>query len=167
MKVMIYTLLGIVSALLIILIIGLFLPKTRTKTKETVYNAPIEMVYNVVTNNQDWKYRKSLDDLIIIETTDNFETWEEVSEGNTIRFKTKEKKPFTFYSFGMDSKLFRGEWFAEFESVENEKTRFTATELIEYKNLFARVIGYVFMDLEKYMEIYQNELRNKIEKPCR
>ena len=164
MKIMIYILLGIISFLLIILIIGLFLPKTRTLKKETIYNAPIETVYNTVTNNQDWKYRKSLDDLIIIKTDGNTDTWEEVSEGNIIRFKTKEKRPFTFYSFEMDSRLFKGYWFAEFESIESNKTRFTATESIEYKNLFIRAIGYAFMDLDKYMETYQNELRDKIEK---
>ena len=71
MKVVIYILLGIILLLLIILIIGLFLPKTRTLKKETVYNAPIDLVYNTVTNNQDWKYRKSLDDLRIIEINDD------------------------------------------------------------------------------------------------
>jgi len=164
MKVMMYILLGVIFLLLIILIIGLFLPKTRILKKETIYNAPIETVYNIVTNNQDWKYRKSLDDLRIIETDDNVEIWEEVSGGVVIRFKTTEKKPFTFYSFEMDSKLFKGNWFAEFESVESGKTRFTATESIEYKNPFIRAIGYAFMNLDKYMETYQSELRDKIEK---
>ena len=163
MKVMIYILSGIIFLLLIILIIGLFLPKTRTLKKEMIYNASIETVYHIVTNNQDWKYRKSLDDLRIIETSDNHEMWEEVSGGNVIRFKTKEKRPFTLYSFEMDSKLFKGNWFAEFESVESGKTRVTATESIEYKNLFIRTIGYAFMNLDKYMETYQNELKNKIE----
>ena len=161
---MIYILLGVIFLLLVVLIIGLFLPKTRVLKKETIYNAPIEIVYNTVTNNKDWKYRKSLDNLNIIETNNDIETWEEVSEGNVILFKTKEKRPFTFYSFEMNSKLFKGSWFAEFEYVENGKTRFTATESIEYKNLFIRVIGYIFMNLDKYMETYQNELREKVEK---
>ena len=163
MKVMIYILSGIIFVLLIIVVVGLFLPKTQTLTKETIYNVPIEIVYNTVTNNQDWKYRKSLDGLKIIETNDNIEIWEEISAGNVIVFKTKEKRPFTFYSFEMESKFFRGSWFAEFESVKNGKTSFKATESIEYKNIFIRVIGYIFMDLDKYMETYQNELREEIE----
>ena len=132
--------------------------------KQTVINASIEKVYNIVTNNREWKYRTSLDDLKIIETNGDFEIWDEISGKNTIRFKTKEKRPFTFYSFEMDCKFFQGEWFAEFETIEPAKTRFTATEAIEYKNPLLRVIGYVFMDLDKYMEIYQNELRNELEK---
>ena len=162
MKVMMYILFGVIFLLLIILIIGLFLPKARILKKETIYNAPIETVYNIVTNNRDWKYRKSLDDLRIIETDDNIEIWEEVSGGIVIRFKTKEKKPFTFYSFEMDSKLFKGNWNAEFKSVGSEITRFTATESIEYKNPFIRTIGYAFMNLNEYMETYQKELSDKI-----
>ena len=163
MKIMIYILLGIIFLLLLILAIGLFLPKTRTLKKETIYNASIETVYNTVTNNKDWKYRKSLDDLRIIETNGDIEVWEEVSGGTVIQFKTKEKRPFTFYSFEMNNKLFKGNWFAEFESVENGKIRFTATESIEYKNPFIRVIGYAFMNLDKFMEIYQSELRDKVD----
>ena len=154
---------GIVFVLMTSFIVGLFLPKVRTLTKQTVYNASIETVYNTVTNNIDWKYRTSLDDLKIIETNSGLEIWDEISGGNTIRFKTKEKKPFTFYSFEMDCKFFQGKWLAEFETVENGKTRFTTTESIEYKNPFIRIIGYIFMDLDKYMEMYQNELRNKLE----
>ena len=167
MKIMVYILLGIAFVLLTILVVGLSLPKIRTLSKQAVYDASIETVYNTVTNNRDWEYRKSLEDLKIIETNNDFEIWEEVSGGITIRFKTKEKRPYTFYSFEMDCKHFQGEWFAEFETVENGKTRFTATEKIKYKNPFKRVIGYAFINLDKYMETYQNELRNKIENASR
>ena len=164
MKITMYILLGTAFFLIAILVVGLFLPKIRTLSKQSVYDVSIETVYNIVTNNTDWEYRKSLDDLIIIETNDEYEIWDEVSGGVIIRFKTKEKIPYTFYSFEMDSKFFQGEWFAEFETVENGKTRFTATEKIRYKNPLIRVIGYFFMNLDEYMETYQNELRNKIEK---
>ena len=163
MKVMVYILLGVVFFLLVVFVIGLFLPKTRILKKETVYNVPIEIVYNTVINNHDWVYRKSLDDLRIIETNGDIEIWEETSGGAVIQFKAKEKKPFTFYSFEMDSKLFKGNWHAELESTENGKTRFVANESIEYKNPFIRIIGYAFMNLDKYMEIYQEELKDKVE----
>lgn len=160
---MVYILFGILFIVLIILIAGLLLPRKRTLTKQTVYRAPIDTVYHTVTNNRDWKYRTSLEDLKIIESDGDTEIWDEISGGNVIRFHTKEKQPFTFYSFEMDCKFFRGEWFAGFETVENGNTRFTATESIEYKNPFLRVIGYVFVDLDAYMETYQNELRDQLE----
>jgi hypothetical protein len=163
MKVLVYIILAIIIVSLVVLIIGLCLPKARTLSKETIYDASAEEVYNIVVNNHDWKYRTSLDNLRIIETDGDFEVWEEISAGNTIRFKTKEKIPYSFYSFEMESNLFTGYWQAEFKSLENKKTRFTATELIEYKNLFIRVLAYMFMNLDKYMETYQNDLRKKLE----
>lgn len=163
LKVVIYLLLAVVFVLFLILIVGWYLPKTRTLTKEIVLNAVPEGVYKVVVNNSDWKYRSSLDDLKVVETSGDFEVWDEVSDGNTIRFRTKEKRPYSFYSFEMESKLFRGNWWAEFEAVENGQTRFMATESIEYRNLFIKVLAYLFMDLDGYMETYQDDLRRKVE----
>jgi|LSQX01.3.fsa_nt_gb hypothetical protein len=162
-----YVLLVVLFIFATLFIVGLCLPRVRKETKQTVYNASIETVYNTVVNNKDWKWRTSLDNLQIIETNDDFEVWEEISQGSTIRFKTKEKTPFSFYSFEMNNKFFQGEWFAEFESVENGKTRFIATELIIYKNPLFRVLGYAFMDLDGFMGTYQNELKNKLENASR
>jgi len=162
MKVVIYILLAIILVFMVLLIIGLCLPKTIILTKETIFCASVEEVYSVVVNNHDWKWRTSIDDLIILETDDNFEMWEEISGGITIRFKTKERKPYSFYSFEMESKLFTGYWQAEFETVKNAGTRFIATEFIEYKNPLIRVLAFIFMNLDKYMETYKNDLRKKL-----
>lgn len=164
MEFVIYIFLGIILILLIILIIGLFLPKKRILTKQTVFNAPIEKVYNIVINNNDWQYRTSLDDLKVIESNNGIEVWDEISNGYTVRFKTKEKKPYSFYSFEMKSKQFIGNWSAEFEAIGQGKTRFIATESIEYKNPFIRTLAYFFINLESFMETYQNELREKLKK---
>lgn len=164
MEFVMYILGSVILILLIILIVGLFLPKKRILTKQTVFNAPIEKVYNIVTNNSVWQYRTSLDDLKIIESNNGIEVWDEVSDGYTIRFKTKEKRPYSFYSFEMNSKHFNGYWSAEFETIEQVKTRFTATESIEYKNLFIRTLAYFFMNLGEFMENYQNELREELKK---
>jgi len=162
MRIAIYIFLGIILILLIILIVGIFLPKKRILTKQTVFDAPIEKVYNTVTNNHDWQYRTSLEKLKILESNNGFEIWEETSKGYTIRFKTREKKPYALYSFEMESKQFAGYWFAEFETVEKGKTRFSATESIEYKNPFIRTLAYTFMNLDGLMETYQNDLRKKL-----
>ena len=58
--------------------------------------------------------------------------------------KTLEKRPHSFYSFEMDSRMLTGEWQAAFERVEGGKTPPTATETMEYKNLFYRLVGYAF-----------------------
>ncbi len=158
-----YILSGIALIVLIIPVIGFFLPQKRILKKQTIFNAPIEKVYNTVINNNDWKYRTSLDNLEIIESNNGHEIWEETANGYAIRFKTAEKKPYSFYSFDMESTHFTAYWFAQFEVTETGKTRFIATESIEYRNLFIKTFAYLFVNLEKIMETYQNELRTKLE----
>ena len=169
MKNVLYIILsGLLLLVLVVVLTGALLPRIRTKTKQCILNAPVDVVFAIVTNNQEWHYRSSLDDLEIIRTQGDIEEWEETANGVTIRFKTLEKRPhsFYFYSFEMDSKMFAGEWQATFEPMEGGKTLFTATEKIEYKNLFYRLVGYAFMDLNKFMTTYQEELtaRIKLEK---
>ena len=164
MKNVLYIILsGLLLLVLVVVLIGALLPKTRTKTKQCILNAPVDVVFAIVTNNQDWHYRSSLDDLEIIRTQRDIEEWEETANGVTIHFKTLEKIPHSFYSFKMDSKMFTGKWQATFEPEEGGKTMFTATEKIEYKNLIYRLVGYAFMDLNKFMTIYQEELTARIE----
>lgn len=50
-------------------------------------NAPVDVVFAIVTNNQEWHYRSSLDDLEIIRTQGNIEEWEETTNGVTIRLR--------------------------------------------------------------------------------
>ncbi|MBR0572618.1 MULTISPECIES: SRPBCC family protein [Pasteurellaceae] len=152
----------IILLLIVIYFVGLLLPKKRVLTKKIIFDVPIEKVYNTVTNNADWKYRTDLDDLKIIDTNGDFQTWEEISNGYTISFKTTKKIPYTFYSFEMNSKLFKGSWSAEFKKIENQKTLFSATENIEYKNPFIKALSYIFMNLDKYMETYQKDLLKKL-----
>lgn len=148
---------------LVVVLIGALLPRARTETKQCILNAPVDVVFAIVTNNQDWHYRSSLDDLEIIRTQGDIEEWEETAHAVTIRFKTLEKRLNSFYRFEMESKMFTGEWQATFEPEEGGKTLFTATEKIEYKNLFYRLVGYAFMDLNKFMNTYQEELTVRIE----
>lgn len=112
---------GLLLLVLVVVVIGTFLPRTRTETKQCILNAPVDVVFAIVTNNQEWHYRNSLDDLDIIRTQGDIEEWEETTNGVTIRFKTLEKRPHTFYSFAMDSKMFTGEWQATFEPMEGVK----------------------------------------------
>ena len=164
MKNVLYIILrSLLLLVLVVVLIGTLLPRTRTETKQCILNALVDAVFAIVTNNQEWHYRSSLDDLEIIRTQGDIEEWEETANGVTIRFKTLEKRPHSFYSFEMDSKMFTGKWQATFEPMEGGKTLFTATEKIEYKNLFYRLVGYVFMDLNKFMTTYQEELTARIE----
>ena len=163
MGIVIYIIEAIVFIVIIIFVIGLLLPKQRIETRETVYEVSPKEVFDIVTNNNDWKYRSDLKNLKIVEINNNVEEWEEISkDDNIIRFKTREKRPYSYYSFDMESKVMKGFWTAEFKELENNNTLFIATEYIEMKNPFLRVLSYLFFDIGKYMETYQEDLGKRI-----
>lgn len=162
----VYIVVAIIAGIvLLFFIIGLLLPKERVVTRQSVYPVTPDVLYSIVLNNDDWQYRTGLKNLIIIENNYDYEIWEETTlDGVTIRFTTKEKRPFSFYSFDMDSKMFSGYWTATFEPVNKNETLFTATEYISVKNPIIKVLSYLFFDIEKLMDNYQNDLKNRVEK---
>jgi len=164
MFIVLYILGGIVLLLAIIYIVGIILPKERVVSIQSDFDVFPELFYRIVIDNTDWQYRTDLKELIIVERNSEMEIWDEVSKnGSIIRFKTKEKIPYSFYSFTMESNLFTGYWTADFKENSNGGTTFTATEYVRMKNPFTRALSYLLFDLAKFMEIYQTDLKTKID----
>lgn len=160
-----YILLFIAGLILVVFIVGLCLPKERVVVCQTTLNAPPETVYNIVTDNDNWSYRSSIKELHIVDRNGGTEKWVETSaDGATIDFATREKIPYSFYSFDMESKLFKGYWTADIKEIAGSKTLFTATEYIQVKNPVIKVLSYLFFDIKKLMADYQNDLMLEIEK---
>lgn len=163
MIILLYILGSIIVLVVLIGIIGLLMPKQRIESRQSVYEAKPSVVYYIITDNRDWTYRSDLKGLKILESKNGIEVWDEIAkDSNTIRFKTREKIPYTFYSFDMSSKIMTGYWTAELKETEEGNTLFIATEYVRIKNPFAKVLSYLFFDLGKFMENYQNDLRKKI-----
>lgn len=149
----------------VVLVIGLVLPKERVVSRTGHFAVTPEVLYGIVTDNTDWQYRTSLKDLILIDDKAGEEIWEEYSAGGAvIRFKTREKRPYSYYSFDLDAGKFTGCWTGTFEPDGEGGTVFTATEHIRVKNPFIRTLSYMFFNIGKYMDIYQSELRAKTDR---
>jgi len=161
--IILFVLAGIVSLVLLIGIIGLLLPRERKVSCQTTFEASPETVYKVVTNNEDYSYRRDIKEINILKKDGEEEEWEEVGyNGTVIHFKTKDKVPFTFYSFDMKGELFTGFWTATFEETENGGTRFTAKENIRIRNPYLKILSYPFFRLGHFMENYQTDLRARL-----
>lgn len=160
----VYILVATLGIILIVLIIGLLLPSERTESRQTEFKADPKTVYNVITNNQDFSYRSDLKDLIIVEKEGDIELWDEVAKnGNTIRFRTAKKEPYTRYEFEIvEAGGFTGYWIGELKETTDGGTLFTATEIIRIKNPFMKALSYLFFDVGKFMETYQEDLRKKL-----
>ena len=106
MTILLYFLTGLVILFVIVYVIGVLLPEERKVTRQSIFKASPDIVYSVVTNNEDWNYRTDLRELQIIAKEGDIVIWDEIAKnGNVIRFTTREKIPYSFYSFDMESNI--------------------------------------------------------------
>lgn len=156
-----YLLIAIVAIIAIVLIIGLFLPKERTFTKTAVLNSDVKKVFNIVTdfkNQTSW--RNDVKEIIVI---DNY-TWTEVpKKGTAITFKVKQKVENEIFEIEIiEPKNFNGHWVGTFKQTKPNETAIEFKEVVTFSNPFFRTISYLFVDLDKTMDLYLENLKQKL-----
>lgn len=159
-----YVIAALLSLFTVILIIGLFLPKERIEQRKSIYKVSPKILYEFVTDNNDFSYRSDLKDLQIIETKGDFQTWKETAKnGQTITFRTTKKEPYSRYEFEIaQANGFEGYWTSEFKKINQDETEFIATEHIVIENPVIKLLSYLFFDIGKFMENYQKDLGEKV-----
>lgn len=160
---MTYLLISIVAIIAIVLIIGLFLPKERTFTKKAVLNSDVTKVFNIVTdfkNQTTW--RNDVKEIIVID--DN--SWTEVpKKGTAITFKVKQKIENEIFEIEIvEPKNFNGYWVGTFKQTNQNATEIEFKEVVTISNPFFRTLSYLFVDLDKTMDLYLENLKQKLSK---
>ena len=158
---MTYLLVSVVAIIAIVLIIGLFLPKERTFTKTAVLNSDVTKVFNLVTdfkNQTTW--RNDVKEIIVIDEN----TWTEVpKKGTAITFKVKQKVENEIFEIEIiEPKNFNGYWTGTFKQTKENQTAIEFKEVVIVSNPFFRTISYVFVDLDKTMDLYLQNLKQKL-----
>lgn len=158
---MTYLLISIVAIIAIVLIIGLFLPKERTFTKTAVLNSDVTKVFNIVTdfkNQTTW--RNDVKEIIVIDNN----TWTEVpKKGTAITFKVKQKVENEIFEIEIiEPKNFNGYWIGTFKQTKVNQTAIEFKEVITISNPFFRTLSYLFIDLDKTMDLYLQNLKQKL-----
>jgi hypothetical protein len=160
-KIMTYLLVSIVAIIAIVLIIGLFLPKERTFTKTAVLNSDVNKVFNIVTdfkNQTTW--RNDVKEIIVIDNN----TWTEVpKKGTVITFKVKQKVENEIFEIEIiEPKNFNGYWVGTFKTTKVNGTAIEFKEVITISNPFFRTLSFLFVDLNKTMDLYLQNLKQKL-----
>lgn len=160
-KMTIYLLISVVAIIAIVLIIGLFLPKERTFTKTAVLNSDVTKVFNIVTdfkNQTTW--RSDVKEIIVIDNN----TWTEVpKKGTAITFKIKQKVENEIFEIEIiEPNNFNGYWVGTFKQTKPNETAMEYKEVVTISNPFFRVLSYLFVDLDKTMELYLQNLKQKL-----
>ena len=137
-----------------------FLAKARTSEITAYFNSDIKSVWNVVTNNSDYKWRSDLERIEIL--NDGKEFTEYTHNGYATNFIITEKKEYREYKFNMENKMFTGFWTGYFSKTESGGTKIIFTENIFIKNPIIKLLSYFFMNLKKMQEIYVSDLKKKL-----
>ena len=122
-----------------------------------VIDAPITLVYNIVTDNKNFQWRKEVENIELLE--DGF--IEYYKGGGHTLFNNIQKKENEYYAFTMQHKLFNGEWEGKFESY-NGGTKVCFQEKIYIKNFFLRLIAPLFWNLKRIQQNYIITLKTEV-----
>ena len=122
-----------------------------------VIDAPVALVYNIVTDNKNFQWRKEVENIELLE--DGF--IEYYKGGGHTFFKNIQKKENEYYAFTVQHKLFNGEWEGKFESY-NGGTKVCFQEKIYIKNFFLRLIAPLFWNLKRIQQNYITALKAEV-----
>lgn len=124
---------------------------------EEVLNYPVELIWDVVVNNEDYKWRSDLKSLTIIDENH----FMEVDKNNyEVHFEITEKSKYELYMFNVTSQKIYGTWSGEFIRLTDKQTKLIFTEDMETKNLIVKFFLPKFM--KKMQKAYMEDLKEKL-----
>ncbi len=146
-----------------IFLIGLILPKNRVFTKTAVLNANTELVYQTIIdfkNQANW--RKDVKEIQVIDEN----TWTEIPQkGKPITFKINQKKLNELFEIEIiEPQNFSGYWIGTFKPTDKNSCEIRFEEVIIVSNPFLRTLTYLFVNLDKTMDLYLLNLKEKLSK---
>ncbi|MBD5639277.1 hypothetical protein HYI18_11895 [Clostridium botulinum] len=134
--------------------------RPRTAEVTAYLQSDIKFVWNVVTNNNDYKWRSDIEKIEII--NDGKEFIEYTPNGIATKFFITKKEEYSQYEFSMGNKMFTGFWTGHFSETENGGTKIVFVENIFIKNPIIKILSYFFMDLKKMQNTYILDLKKKL-----
>ena len=134
--------------------------KARKSEITATFKTDIKTVWDVVTNNNDYKWRSDIEHIEIIDNGNTF--IEYTPNGISTKFTITKKNLYNRYEFNLENKSFTGSWIGNFSEIKEGGTKIIFTENIFVKNPIIRVLSYLFMDLKKIQNNYILDLKRKL-----
>ena len=129
----------------------------KKSTITATFKADIKKVWEVVTNNNNYEWRK---DLSKIDVSADGNSFTEYTKDNfATNFTITLKKPYEQYEFDMSNKAMKGHWIGVFTSINNG-TQIEFTEEVAAKNIFMSLIIGVY--LKKQQAGYIADLKREL-----
>ena len=129
----------------------------KVNIKKT-FNYNIDELWNIVTDNSNYKWRSDLSKIEIIDDNHFIEVSKNGYPTNfTITSKIKCKE----YKFDLENSNMKGKWIGLFKELEDGTTELDFTEEIKVKKFIMKLLAKPY--LKKAQKKYMNDLKNKID----
>ncbi|HTG02109.1 MAG TPA: SRPBCC family protein [Nitrospirota bacterium] len=151
----------LISFVLVVFLVGLFLPNRKAVRRTAELHALPEEIWAIMTNHeQQPRWRRGLKKVEIRERTPEGEVWTEYpTAGPAVTYRTRETNPNLRYELEMTgTKAMRTHRVLELEKKSIDVTRLDVTEYVDVKNPFIRVVAYLQFDPGSAIEQYLDEL---------
>jgi uncharacterized membrane protein len=162
MKIIIFTLLGLVLLGGIVLIL---LPDVKTVniTKKIPFQK--ELVWKKMRdlkNQTNW--RAEVKEVKIL--SESPESWVEILKtGQEIKLKTVKVEEMNYWEMeSFDGNLFDTNWKGKLNSISEKETEISFTETFKMKSTFSKIFFYLFLNLENLIHNYIDSLENSLSK---
>ena len=145
------------------LVVGMLLPSKRVFTKTAKLKSSPQQVWDVITNVKAQKeWRDDVKSIEMISSEKGAEKWTETpKKGQPITFQVKTFQEPNRYDIEIVDSGISGYWEGRI-TESNGTTSVAFKEIIDVKNPYFRTIVYLFVDLDKTMDIYMTNLKKKL-----
>ncbi|WP_300410578.1 SRPBCC family protein [Lagierella sp.] len=135
--------------------------KSEAKVEKTL-NYPIEQVWEIFTNRQDYRWRN---EVVNFEPTGE-NTFEETNLNDMVtKYEVLESDPMNYFKIQMNNKIISGIFDIRFEKIDENKTKVTLHQVNDYDNLLTYLTNTFFLSLEKVLNRYifqvETELKSR------
>lgn len=116
-----------------------------------------EKVWDIITNNKDYRWRTDLSKIEIIDEKNFIEYTKNEFPTN---FKITKKEPYERYEFDLKNQNLTGHFIATIREIGKDKIEIKMIENIEVKSFIMRLLAKSY--LKKQQEIYMRDLEEKL-----
>jgi hypothetical protein len=130
--------------------------------KEVILKYNVKIIWDIVVNNNDYKWRTDIKRIKILENGKDWIEYYDTKGKYFTKVILKEKEEYKLYSFEMDNKNFYGNWTGKFIEINDNETKCVFTETLFIRNRIMNILAKLFWNIEKIQEQYFNDLKNKL-----
>jgi uncharacterized protein YndB with AHSA1/START domain len=160
--------LAVVAVTLLVIAIGLMLPRDHTATRTADVSVPPDQVWAVITDVASYpKWRPDVKRIELLPPVDGRTSWREIRRGDSIAYETVESvQPTRFVTRIADRGLpFGGEWSIGLAPLATG-TQITITERGQIYNLMYRVLSHFVLGYTTTMDAYLHALQRRLDTPA-